>query len=36
MLRSRDHVKKLGDYMNTKHPNIRFKFEIEDQNSFPF
>ena len=22
--------------MNTKHPNIRFKFEIEDQNSFSF
>ena len=36
MFPSRDHVKKLGDYMNKKHPNIRFKFEIEDQNSFPF
>ena len=22
--------------MNTKHPNIRFTFEIEDQNSFLF
>ena len=22
--------------MNTKHPNIRFTFEIEDQNSFSF
>ena len=33
---SRDHVKKLIDYMNTKHSNIRFTFEIEDQNSFSF
>ena len=24
------------DYMNTRHPNIRFIFEIEDQNSFLF
>ena len=22
--------------MNTKHPNIRFTFEIEDQNNFSF
>ena len=22
--------------MNTKHPNVRFKFEIEKQNSFSF
>ena len=36
MFRSRDHVKKLVDDMNTKHPNIRFTFEIEDQNSFLF
>ena len=27
MFRSRDHVKKFVDYMNTKHPNIRFAFE---------
>ena len=31
-----DHVKKFADYMNTRHPNIRFTFEIEDQNSFSF
>ena len=36
MFESRDHVKKFVDYMNTKHSNIRFTFEIEDQNSFPF
>ena len=36
MFRYRDHVKKFVDYMNTKHPNIRFTFEIEDQNSLSF
>ena len=34
MFQSRDHVKKFVDYM--KHPNIRFTFEIQDQNSFSF
>ena len=34
MFRSRDHVKKFVDYMNIKHPNIRFTLEIENQNSF--
>ena len=34
MFRSRDHGKNFVDYMNTKHPNIRFTFEIEDQSSF--
>ena len=33
---SRDHMKKFVDYMNTKHPNIRFIFETEDQNSLSF
>ena len=36
MSRARDHVKKFVDYMKTKHPNIRFTFEIEDHNSFSF
>ena len=36
MSRSRDHVKRFVDYVNTKHPNIRFTFEIEDQKSFLF
>ena len=36
MFQSRDHVKMFVDYMNVKHPNIRFTFEIEDQNSFSF
>ena len=30
MFQSGDHVKKFVDYMNTKHPNTRFVFEIED------
>ena len=34
MFQSRDHVKKFVDYMNSKHTNIRFAFETEDQNSF--
>ena len=34
MFQSRDHVKKFVEYMNTNHPNIRFTFEIEGQNSF--
>ena len=25
----RDNAKKFGDYMNAKHPNIHFTFEIE-------
>ena len=29
-----DHAKKFFDYVNARHPNIRFIFEIEDQNSF--
>ena len=29
MFRSRNHAKKFVDYMNTKHLNIRFTFEIE-------
>ena len=36
MFQSRDHAKKFVDYMNTKHPNIRFTFEIKYQNSFSF
>ena len=36
MFQYKDHVKKFVDYMNTKHPNIRFTFEIEDQNSLSF
>ena len=36
MFQSRDHVKKFVDFMNTKHPFIRFTFELKDQNSFLF
>ena len=38
MFQYKDHVKKFVDYMNKKHPDIRFTFEIvfEDQKSFSF
>ena len=36
MFQSRDHVKKLVDFRNTKHSNICFTFEIEDQKRFSF
>ena len=36
VFRLRDDVKKFVDYMNTKHPNVNFTFEIEDQNRFSF
>ena len=36
MFRSRDYVKNSVDYMNTKHPNIRFTLEVKDQNSILF
>ena len=36
IFQANDHVKRFVDYMNTKHPNIRFTFQIEDQNSSSF
>ena len=36
MFQSRNYVKKFVDYINTKHPNVHFIFEIEDQNRFSF
>ena len=33
---SRDHVQKFIDYMNTKHPNIHFTFEIKIKIIFYF
>ena len=36
MCLSRDYVKKIAYYMNTKYPNICLTFEIENQNSFSF
>ena len=35
MLEFRDHIKRFVDFMNTKHINIQFTFEI-DQKSFSF
>ena len=34
MLHSGDHVKMFVDFMNTKHPNTCFTFEIEHQKLF--
>ena len=36
MFRSRNHIEQFLDYMNIKHPNTRFTFEIEDEDSFSF
>ena len=34
MFQSRDHVKKIVGFKNTKHSNMRFTFEIDDQKIF--
>ena len=36
MFQFRDHVEEFVDYMNTKHPSIRFTIEMEDQSRFSF
>lgn len=36
MFQPRDYVKRFVDFMNTKHSNIDFTSEIEDQNSFSY
>ena len=33
---SHEQLKKIVEYMNTKHPNIKFTFEHEHNNSFSF
>ena len=36
LLRSSDHVAKLAEYLSSKHPNIRFTYELENNNTLPF
>ena len=36
LFQSKEQVKPFQDYMNTKHPNINFTFEIEEENSLSF
>ena len=34
--RSKDHIEKFRGYLNCQHPNIKFTFEIEENNSISF
>ena len=36
LMRSNEHVAKLAEYLSSKHPNIRFTFELENDNTLPF
>ena len=36
LLRSKEHVSRLADYLSSKHPNIKFTFEIEENDCLPF
>ena len=36
LVRSNEHVAKLAEYFSSKHPNIRFTFELENNNTLPF
>ena len=36
LMRSSEHVTKLAEYLSSKHPNIRFTFELENDNTLPF
>ena len=36
MLRSSDHITKLAEHFSPKHPNIRFTYELEIENTLPF
>jgi hypothetical protein len=36
LLRSREHIAMLSDYLSSKHPNIRFTMEEEKNNVLPF
>ena len=36
LLRSREHIDRLAAYLSSKHPNINFTFEVEENNCLPF
>ena len=36
LLRSKEHTAKLAQYLSSKHPNIKFTFEEENNNVLPF
>ena len=36
LVRSSEHVPKLSEYFSSKHPNIRFTYELENENTLPF
>ena len=36
LLRSREHIERLAAYLSSKHPNINFTFEVEENNCLPF
>ena len=36
LIRSSDHIIKLAEYFSSKHPNIRFTYELENDNALPF
>ena len=36
LIRSTDHIRKLAEYFSSKHPNIKFTFELENNNTLPF
>ena len=36
LMRSNEHVVKLAEYLSSRHPNIRFTYELENNNALPF
>ena len=36
LLKSKKHLKLFVNYMKSKHKNVKFTFETEDSNNFPF
>ena len=36
LMRSNEHVVKLAEYLSPRHPNIRFTYELENNNALPF
>ena len=36
LIRSNDHIELLAQYLSTQHPNIKFTYELENDNRLPF